>query len=134
MKVKEITDHVCQVISDYDFIRINYPNGDMVGHTGDLKAVIDSMEALDVQIHRLESEVKKIGGILVVLADHGNADDMTKTAHTLNPVPFVIVDDGANYILSDLDDRGLSNVAATLCMLLGYHPPDIFDPSLIQFS
>ena len=134
MKVKEITDHVCHVISDYDFIRINYPNGDMVGHTGDLKAVIDSMEALDVQIHRLESEVKKIGGILVVLADHGNADDMTKTAHTLNPVPFVIVDDGANYILSDLDDRGLSNVAATLCMLLGYHPPDIFDPSLIQFS
>ena len=76
-------------MNDFDFIRINYPNGDMVGHTGDLNAVIQSMEAVDESIRRLETAVKKAGGILVILADHGNADDMTKTAHTLNPVPFV---------------------------------------------
>ena len=90
MKAKEITDHVCQVMSEYDFIRINYPNGDMVGHTGDLPAVIAAMEALDAQLHRLEQAVTAAGGILVGLAYHGNDDDMTKTAHTLNPVPFVI--------------------------------------------
>ena len=131
MKAKEITDHVCQVMSEYDFIRINYPNGDMVGHTGDLPAVIAAMEALDAQLHRLEQAVTAAGGILVVLADHGNADDMTKTAHTLNPVPFVIVDPSANYALRPLDEPGLANVAATLCVLLGIDPPVDYEPSLI---
>ena len=119
-------------MSDYDFIRINYPNGDMVGHTGDLQAVIHSMEALDASILELEAAVNAVNGILVVLADHGNADDMTKTAHTLNPVPFVIVDSTARYSLTDLPSAGLANVAATLCELLGYHAPDGYEPSLIQ--
>ena len=132
MKAQAITDHVCQVINDYDFIRINYPNGDMVGHTGDLAAVIASMEAVDASINQLAASVKAADGILVVLADHGNADDMTKTAHTLNPVPFVIVDDAASYTLADLDTPGLANVAATLCNLLGFVAPDHYDPSLIQ--
>ena len=133
MKAKEITDVVCEKMNDFDFIRINYPNGDMVGHTGDLNAVIESMEAVDESINRLETAVKKAGGILVVLADHGNADDMTKTAHTLNPVPFVIVDDSANYTLADLDTPGLANVAATLCELLGHDAPNGYEDSLIQF-
>ena len=132
MKAKEITDHVCKVVADYDFIRINYPNGDMVGHTGDLQAVIESMEAVDTCIEQLAAAVKKAGGILVVLADHGNADDMTKTAHTLNPVPFVIVDDEAAYKLADVDTPGLANVAATLCNLLGFDAPAHYDDSLIQ--
>jgi 2,3-bisphosphoglycerate-independent phosphoglycerate mutase len=132
MKAKEITDYVCKVMPDYDFIRINYPNGDMVGHTGDLQAVIASMEAVDESIGQLLSAVKDAGGILVLLADHGNADDMTKTAHTLNPVPFVIVDDEATYALTDIDTPGLANVAATLCNLLGFEAPDHYETSLIQ--
>jgi len=134
MKAQEITDYVCQVITNYDFIRINYPNGDMVGHTGDLHAVISSMEAVDASINQLAVAVKAAGGILVVLADHGNADDMTKTAHTLNPVPFVIVDEDANYRLANLDTPGLANVAATLCNLLGFEAPNHYDDSLIQLS
>ena len=89
--------------------------------------------AVDESIKRLEIAVKNAGGILVVLADHGNADDMTKTAHTLNPVPFVIVDDSANYTLADLDTPGLANVAATLCELLGHDAPNGYEDSLIQF-
>ena len=134
MKAQDITDIVCEKINEYDFIRINYPNGDMVGHTGDLKAVIESMEAVDVAIKRLEEAVKNAGGILVVLADHGNADDMTKTAHTLNPVPFVIIDNDATYQLSDLDNPGLANIASTLCNLLGFDAPEQYEPSLIQFN
>ena len=132
MKAQEITNYVCDHISNYDFIRINYPNGDMVGHTGDLQAVIHSMEAVDASIKQLEKSVSDQGGILVVLADHGNADDMTKTAHTLNPVPFVIVDDNASYSLSDIPDAGLANVAATLCNLLGFDAPEGYSVSLIQ--
>jgi 2,3-bisphosphoglycerate-independent phosphoglycerate mutase len=133
MKAKEITDYVCEHISQYDFIRINYPNGDMVGHTGDLRAVIEAMEAVDAAMARLEAAVEASGGVLVVLADHGNADDMTKTAHTLNPVPFVIVDKNANYTLADIPHAGLSNVAATLCYLLGFEPPSDYEPSLIVY-
>ena len=106
----------------------------MVGHTGDLQAVIESLEAVDACIEQLLTAVKISGGILVVLADHGNADDMTKTAHTLNPVPFVIVDDGATYALADIDTPGLANVAATLCNLLGFDAPNHYDDSLIQLS
>ena len=132
MKAQEITNYVCEHIANYDFIRINYPNGDMVGHTGDLQAVIHSMEAVDISIKQLEKSVSDQGGILVVLADHGNADDMTKTAHTLNPVPFVIVDDNASYSLADIPDAGLANVAATLCNLLGFDAPDDYADSLIR--
>ena len=89
------------------------------------------MEAVDACIEQLNIAVKKAGGILVILADHGNADDMTKTAHTLNPVPFVIVDNDATYELADVDTPGLANVAATLCNLLGFDAPDHYEGSLI---
>ena len=79
---------------------------------------IASMEAVDTAIATLEQAVKGVNGILVILADHGNADDMTKTAHTLNPVPFVIADSNPQYCLADVSDAGLANVAATLCELL----------------
>jgi 2,3-bisphosphoglycerate-independent phosphoglycerate mutase len=134
MKATEITTYVCEHITNYDFIRINYPNGDMVGHTGDLSATIAAIEAVDSELDRLDQAVKACGGTLVVVADHGNADDMTKTAHTLNPVPFVIVPPTTDYSLAPLPHRGLSNVAATLCMLLGFDPPSTFDPSLIEWK
>ncbi|MGA0242547.1 MAG: 2,3-bisphosphoglycerate-independent phosphoglycerate mutase, partial [Candidatus Marinamargulisbacteria bacterium] len=131
MKAVEITDYVCKAIHDYDFIRINYPNGDMVGHTGNLSATVRSMVVVDEQIERLRQAVASANGILVILADHGNADDMSQTAHTLNPVPFVIVDASPDYALLPMDNPGLSHVAATLCYLLGFVPPSNYDPSLI---
>lgn len=134
MKAKEITDHVCNHINDYDFIRINYPNGDMVGHTADLDAAILAMEAVDQNISRLEQAVAEAGGTLVVVADHGNADDMTKTAHTLNPVPFKIVTNNPKVQLANVASPGLANVASTLCMLLGIQPPSHYDPSLIKLN
>jgi 2,3-bisphosphoglycerate-independent phosphoglycerate mutase len=133
MKATEITDYVCEHIREYDFIRINYPNGDMVGHTGDLDAAITAMESVDQSLDRLINAVTAVNGVLVVLADHGNADDMTQTAHTLNPVPFVILDDSPTYTLASIPDAGLSNVAATLCDLLGYYPPSNYDSSLIEW-
>ncbi|MBE0437354.1 MAG: 2,3-bisphosphoglycerate-independent phosphoglycerate mutase, partial [Methylomicrobium sp.] len=113
MKADEITDAVVQAIEsgDYRFIRLNYPNGDMVGHTGDVNAVKVAVEAVDQGIGRIIEALKKTGGILVCSADHGNADDMCeldkktgklvlddegkfkpKTAHSLNPVPAIIYD------------------------------------------
>ena len=113
MKCAEIADRVIEAISSnkYDFIRLNFPNGDMVGHTGIYQAVVCSMEAMDIQIGRITAAVKKAGGIMVVTADHGNSDDMfehdkktgavslkadgtpkAKTAHSLNPVPCIVYD------------------------------------------
>ena len=147
MKAAEITDAVIEAIESgaYKFIRLNYPNGDMVGHTGDPAAVRISVEAVDLGLARLLPAVEKAGGIAVVTADHGNADllytlrkDGSKdphVAHTLNPVPFVILDyTGANNfkLRSGIDTPGLSNVAATLINLLGYEQPDSYDPSLIS--
>lgn len=131
MKAKEITAYVCKHLNAYDFIRINYPNGDMVGHTGDVSAVIQAMEAVDDAIRELRDAVQSANGILVVLADHGNADDMTKTAHTLNPVPFVIIGAHTDYRLADSPHAGLTHVAATLCDLLGIDAPHEYDASLI---
>ena len=85
-------------------------------------------------------------GIAVVTADHGNADEMftidkkgtksVKTAHSLNPVPFVIYDPlyRGEYRMADIPEKGLSNIAATLLNLLGYEKPDDYDPSLIEMK
>ncbi|MDR2245842.1 MAG: 2,3-bisphosphoglycerate-independent phosphoglycerate mutase [Treponema sp.] len=113
MKCAEITDRVIEALGSgkYDFIRLNYPNGDMVGHTGIYQAVVCAMEGMDIQLGRLVKAVDEAGGILVITADHGNSDDMfehdkktgavsrkadgspkAKTSHSLNPVPCVIYD------------------------------------------
>jgi 2,3-bisphosphoglycerate-independent phosphoglycerate mutase len=148
MKAAEITDEVLGAIAagDRKFIRINYPNGDMVGHTGVPIAVRISVEATDLCISRLLPAIKKAKGIAVITADHGNADCMwtekngvrtPHMAHTLNPVPFVIKDySGANTIRlrDDIELPGLSNVAATLTNLLGYEKPEGYDESLITIG
>ncbi len=153
MKSAEITDVVLASMAGkkHDFIRINYPNGDMVGHTGDVQAVKISVEATDLAIGRLMKMARKTGAILVVSADHGNADEMyehnkdgsvkrsaegvpkSKTAHTLNPVPVYIFDPSgkANVKLSERKDLGISSLAATCIRLLGYEPPADYDPSLV---
>lgn len=147
MKAAEITDAVVAAIlsGSYRFIRLNYPNGDMVGHTGAVPAVRIAVETVDLCLGRVLAAVKKAGGIVLVTADHGNADCMwteknnvrsPMVAHTLNPVPFIVKDfDGANrFVLTEIEDRGLVNVAATICILLGYEPPEDYAPSLVAIK
>ncbi len=147
MKAAEITDQVVQAIKscNYRFIRLNYANGDMVGHTGVEAAIRIAVETVDLCLGRLLRAVEKAGGIAVITADHGNADCMWNekngerrpmVAHTLNPVPFVVKDySGRNHlVMSDLKEPGLANVAATLCLLLGFEPPAGYAPALLKLD
>jgi len=144
MKAGEITDKVVEAVESggYKFIRLNLANGDMVGHTGDEAAIRVAVETVDICLKRIEKAVKKFGGILVVLADHGNADCMWSmkkgvknpmVAHTLNPVPFIIKNYSRvnNFDLNVVEQPGLANVAATLCCLLGFEPPTDYEPTLV---
>ncbi len=155
MKCAEITDKLIECLESgkYACLRVNFPNGDMVGHTGNILATRCSMEALDLQLKRLLEVVDKLKGVALITADHGNADEMyecdkkgmpkagkdgsfkAKTSHTLNPVPFIIYD---NYysdkytVKADSGKFGLSNVAATAVNFLGYEAPDMWDESVIS--
>ena len=147
MKAAEITDATVEAVASgkYKFIRLNYANGDMVGHTGIVPAIRIAVEAVDLGLRRLLPAVEKAKGIVVITADHGNADCMftekkgkrePMVAHTLNPVPFIIKDfSKANGIaLSTVTAPGLSNVAATLLNLLGFEKPEDYDPSLVALG
>ncbi len=147
MKVPEITDATIDLLrsGDYRFGRINFPSGDMVGHTGDLTATIEAMEILDRCLGRLVEVIDELDGVLIFTADHGNADVMftekdgertPKTSHTLSPVLFAIHDplyDG-EYHMTGAGGVGLANVAATVFDLMGFLPPDDYEPSLITFE
>ena len=148
MKLREITDATIEMLraGEYDWGRHNFPNGDMVGHTGDLSATIEAIRVLDECVGRLIEVVTELGGVLIFTADHGNADIMftesdegvrtPKTSHTLSPVPFSIIDplyDG-EYTMRPGDEPGLSNVAATVMNLLGYEAPADYRPSLLASS
>ena len=146
MKVREITDEVIDLLrsGDYRFGRLNFPSGDMVGHTGNLGATIKAVDVIDECMRRLVEVIRELDGVLVFTADHGNADIMyteangvrsPKTSHTLSPVPFAIYDpnyDG-EYRMTPPADAGLSNVAATLLNLLGYEAPAEYRQSVISF-
>ncbi|MBQ3227705.1 MAG: 2,3-bisphosphoglycerate-independent phosphoglycerate mutase [Clostridia bacterium] len=158
MKCAEITDKLIECLESgkYRYLRVNFPNGDMVGHTGSLLATVCSMEALDLQLARILAVVDKLGGVAVITADHGNADEMAeldkktkapktnkdgsykaKTSHTLNPVPCIIYDASGEDRISVKADNGqfgLSNVAATVVNLLGYEAPEMWDESLIEMK
>ncbi|MCE5212602.1 MAG: 2,3-bisphosphoglycerate-independent phosphoglycerate mutase [Deltaproteobacteria bacterium] len=148
MKAREINDKVIELLKsgDYKFGRTNFPNGDMVGHTGVMDAAIIAVETVDKCVGELLAVIKELGGIAVISADHGNADEMftidkkgvksVKTAHSLNPVPFIIYDPlyQGEYRMADLKEKGLSNIAATLLNLLGYEKPEDYDPSLIEMT
>ncbi|MDG2111960.1 MAG: alkaline phosphatase family protein, partial [Actinomycetota bacterium] len=148
MKLREITETTIELLRSgrHRMGRINLPNGDMVGHTGDLKATIDAMQVLDDCLEKLIDAIDEVGGVLVFTADHGNADIMytegadgevtPKTSHTLSPVPFVIHDGshGGEFTLEPPDEAGLSNVAATVFNLMGYEAPSDYDASLISFE
>ena len=155
MKCAEITDRLIEVANEgkFRFMRVNFPNGDMVGHTGNYLATVVSVEALDLQLARILEVVDKLGGVALITADHGNADEMcevdkktgepkldkegnmkSKTSHTLNPVPCIIYDNkfADNYKVVEKDTYGLSNIAATLVNLMGFEAPDFWDESMIE--
>ncbi|MGI9598398.1 MAG: 2,3-bisphosphoglycerate-independent phosphoglycerate mutase [Acidimicrobiales bacterium] len=147
MKVREITAETIGLLESgrYSFGRINFPNGDMVGHTGDLQATVEAMEVVEECVARLMRVTEELGGVLIYTADHGNADIMyteqdgvrlPKTSHTLSPVPFAIYDPGhgGEYSLRPPLDAGLSHVAATVLNLLGFEAPADYQPSLISFD
>ena len=158
MKAAEITDKVVESIQagDDKFIRLNYANGDMVGHTGVPSAVRIAVETVDLCVARLLRAVKKAKGILIVTADHGNSDDMfqrdkksgevviddqtgkpnPKTAHSLNPVPVYIYEPtgSVKIQLSADKDLGISNLAATCLKLLGFEPPPDYTPSIVEIN
>lgn len=128
MKAAEITDKVLENLENYRFVRLNYPNGDMVGHLGEMESSIIAMESIDIQLKRLAKKVDELGGVMLVTADHGNIEEILdengqpKTAHTTNPIPFVIYDNTDNrfkYELSKTRYPGLSNIASTIAVLLG---------------
>ncbi len=155
MKCKEITDATVEAIESgkYDFVRLNYPNGDMVGHTGVFDAVKESMEAMDAQLKRLRDAVEKVGGVLILTADHGNADDMyehnkksgdvtmedghpkAKTSHSLNPVPCIVYDPTFNneYKKDLKEGLGISSITATIINFLGFEAPEDYDETLLKF-
>jgi len=147
MKAAEITDKVIEAIASgrYKFIRLNLANCDMVGHTGMPLSIRIAVETVDLSLKRLLAAVRKAGGIALVTADHGNADCMwtekkgvrtPMVAHTLNPVPCIIKDYTTvnTFGLADLETPGLANVAATLCNLLGYEAPELYDSSLVRIE
>jgi len=158
MKCAEIADRVIEAAGSgkFDFIRLNFPNGDMVGHTGVYQAVICSMEAMDIQIGRIRKAVDAAGAVLLITADHGNSDDMyehdkktgevsrkadgtpkAKTSHSLNPVPCIVYDPGyqGEYDNKTLKEGlGISSIAATCIELLGYLPPEDYDPPVITMK
>ncbi|MEI7436787.1 MAG: 2,3-bisphosphoglycerate-independent phosphoglycerate mutase [bacterium] len=155
MKAAEITDRVIEAIRGgvHKFIRLNYPNGDMVGHTGNYQATQIAVEMVDLCLGRLLPVLRETGGILVLSADHGNADDMyehekrsgkvkcdaatgrikVKTSHSLNPVPAVVYDPAgtAGVRLTERTGLGISSLAATCLCLLGFEPPEGYDPGLV---
>ena len=157
MKCAEITDKLIECLESgkYQCLRVNFPNGDMVGHTGNFLATQCSMEALDLQLARILKVVDKMHGVAVITADHGNADEMyeldkqgnlklskdgapkSKTSHTLNRVPCIIYDNfykDAYTVKNDNGEFGLSNVAATTVNLLGYEAPAMWDASIIELK
>jgi 2,3-bisphosphoglycerate-independent phosphoglycerate mutase len=155
MKADEITAAVVEAIKggEYKFIRLNFPNGDMVGHTGNFDAVKVAVEAVDEGVGKIMEAIKQTNGIMVCSADHGNSDDMCeldkktgqlklddegkrkpKTAHSLNPVPAIVFDPSgvSKARKADVADAGIANLAATCITLLGYVPPADYTPSIVE--
>ncbi len=141
MKSKEITEKMVEAMASkkYGFIRCNYPNGDMVGHTGVMDAVVYAMECVDNGLKAIIEAADKYGYTVLITADHGNADQMTetkkgktavRTAHSLNPVPFIIYDTDTKWEIKD-GNYGLANVAPTVVKMMGLSAPDCWEDSMV---
>ena len=154
MKAAEVTDELIKKLraKEADFVRVNFANGDMVGHTGNYAAALIAVQTVDLCLARILPVIDELGGMAIITADHGNADEMfemskagrpvldeqgkikTKTSHTLNRVPCIFYDNAnpGSYEVLAGDDYGLSNLASTLANLLGFESPDIWDKSIIK--
>ncbi len=144
MKATQITDLVIGALESgkYGFIRCNFPNGDMVGHTGSCLATEIAVETVDLCLARIKKAVEEAGAILLVTADHGNADQMLekdkkgniapRTAHSLNPVPFIVYDPNGRHELKEDPTFGLANVAPTVAQLLGISPYDCWEEGMLK--
>ncbi len=150
MQAAAVTDTALELIEsgDYGFGLINFANADMVGHCGRIDAAIAAVEAVDEAVGRIVEALARVGGLAIITADHGNAEEMLVgadghtnacTRHSINPVPCILLDpnyDGSSgYRLRQQGEDGmalgLSNLAATLCTMLGTEPLEEFDPGLI---
>ncbi|MFO7795943.1 MAG: 2,3-bisphosphoglycerate-independent phosphoglycerate mutase [Promethearchaeati archaeon] len=142
MKGYQVKDALLEALEteDYRFLRANWANGDMVGHTGNINSAIIAAETVDECVKDVVHKVMDLNGIAIVTADHGNLEEMGKghsTAHSLNPVMFAIIDQHYNNeyeINKNIKEPGLGNVAATILNLLGYKKPSTFMDSLIKFN
>ncbi|XP_027339680.1 2,3-bisphosphoglycerate-independent phosphoglycerate mutase [Abrus precatorius] len=155
MKALQIAEKARDAILSrkFDQVRVNLPNGDMVGHTGDIEATVVACKVADDAVKMILDAIEQVGGIYVVTADHGNAEDMVKrdksgkpivgkdgkvqilTSHTLEPVPIAIGGPGLPpgiRFRTDLPTGGLANVAATVINLHGFEAPSDYEPSLIE--
>ena len=141
MKSKEITEKLVEAMASgkYQFLRCNYPNGDMVGHTGAMDAVVYAMECVDNGLKAIIEAADRYGYTVLITADHGNADQMTetkkgktavRTAHSLNPVPFIIYDKDTSWTIRD-GSYGLANVAPTVVKMMGLTAPDCWEESMV---
>ena len=155
MKAKEITQELEKALTSgkYKFLRVNFANGDMVGHTGSLDAAVGAVRAVDEAVGHLVAIIDELEGTVIITADHGNCEQMyavnkktgkavqgaggnfdKMTSHTLNPVPFMIrSSDIGKFELNDkVKDPGLGNIASTILMLLGFNKPDDYLDSIIR--
>jgi 2,3-bisphosphoglycerate-independent phosphoglycerate mutase len=155
MKAAEITDATLAALrrGGLRHARINYANGDMVGHTGSLDASVIAVEAVDLSLARIIPVIQQLDGALIVTADHGNCDEMfevdeksgdfkrdaaghlkSKTSHTLNAVPCYVYVPGNDTLRLDesLENPGIANISATTFQLLGYDRPEGYLPSILQ--
>jgi 2,3-bisphosphoglycerate-independent phosphoglycerate mutase len=146
MRAREIGEKAAAALQSgkWKFARINLANGDMVGHTGHMNPTVEAVKVLDEVVSKLVELNKQLGGITIITADHGNCEEMLdakgnpKTSHSLNVVPFIIVDPHAKYVvdtacIKDGQGAGLTNVAATVVNLFGYEKPSMYRDSLIRF-
>jgi 2,3-bisphosphoglycerate-independent phosphoglycerate mutase len=155
MKTREVAAEIEKALRSgkYRFLRVNFANGDMVGHTGSLPAAVEAVKVVDEAVGNLVSAVGELGGTVIITADHGNCEQMIEvdkktgkpvqeaggrykplTSHTLNPVPFIVHGpDTSQYELDDkATDPGLGNIAATILTLLGFKKPDDYLESIIK--
>lgn len=155
MKAAEIADAMIDALKSgkYKTLRCNFANGDMVGHTGSFRAATMAVEAVDLALARILPVIDSLGGVALITADHGNADEMyeldkktkqpaqnkdgsfkAKTAHTLNPVPLILYENvtGGKLGLRQTPTAGLSNIAATTANLLGFEKHAKWDESLLE--
>ncbi|CAL4946842.1 unnamed protein product [Urochloa decumbens] len=157
MKALEIAEKARDALlsGKFDQVRVNLPNGDMVGHTGDIEATVVACKAADEAVKIILDAVEQVGGIYLVTADHGNAEDMVKrnkagkplldksggiqilTSHTLQPVPVAIGGPGLHpgvKFRTDIETPGLANVAATVMNLHGFEAPADYETTLIEVA